>query len=169
MNNDMVMSDDGVNFVKEFEHFYPKKYNDPIGLPTIGYGHLITKADGNKYNGVTLSEDEATELLKSDLQIAQNAVYRLVKVKLNQNQFDALVSWTFNLGEGNLQKSTLLKMLNIGDFNDVPDQMKSWNKAGGRVLPGLVRRRNSEANMFANGSYSTEPEADDNNDDDDSK
>ena len=87
-------------------------------------------------------------LLLEDVEVFEEAVSKLVEVPLEQNQFDALVSWTFNLGSTNLQNSTLLKVLNNEDYEGVPSQIKRWNKAGGEVLQGLVRRREAEALLF---------------------
>jgi lysozyme len=87
-------------------------------------------------------------MLEVELEEYENYVNTLVDVSLAQNQFDALVSWTYNLGGGNLKASTMLKVLNSGDYDEVPNQIKRWNKAGGKVLEGLVRRRQAEADMF---------------------
>ena len=90
----------------------------------------------------------ADRLLAEDLAEFEKYVDNLVDVPLTQNQFDALVAWTFNLGPTNLSESTLLKKLNAGDYDSVPSEMKRWNKAGGEVLEGLVRRREAEAALF---------------------
>ena len=87
-------------------------------------------------------------LLLEDVEVFEEAINKLVEVPLEQNQFDALVSWTFNLGSTNLKNSTLLKVLNDKDYEGVPAQIKRWNKAGGKVLQGLVRRREAEALLF---------------------
>ena len=101
----------------------------------------------------TCTQDEANQLLSDDLQEFEGYVERLVECDLEQNQFDALVAWTFNLGPTNLKDSTLLKRLNGGDMADVPHQMKRWNKAAGKVLDGLVRRREAEALLFLGQSW----------------
>ena len=88
-------------------------------------------------------------MLAEDLEEFEDYVESYVKVELSQNQFDALVAWTFNLGPGNLSESTMLKKLNEGDYAAVPDEMRRWNKAGGEVLNGLVRRRDAEAELFS--------------------
>jgi lysozyme len=91
---------------------------------------------------------EAEQILKNDLCIYEEAVENAVTAPLSQHQFDALVAWTFNLGAGNLSSSTMLRVLNEGKYEEVPHQMKRWNKAGGQVLEGLVRRRQAEALLF---------------------
>ena len=111
---------------------------------TIGYGHI----KGVK-EGMTITEHQAEEMLKSELNEYEGYINNLVTAELNQNQFDAMVSWVYNLGGGNLSASTLLKVLNAGDYAGVPAQMMRWNKAGGKVLEGLTRRRQAEADLFA--------------------
>jgi lysozyme len=124
------------------------------GFATIGYGHLITEAEkqqGLFLNGIT--EDQALELLARDLGIAEGAVTRAVKVNLEQHEFDALVSFVFNVGAGNFNSSTLLRLLNAGNKRDVPAQFLRWTRSKGIELPGLVRRRRDEADLFATGVY----------------
>lgn len=145
----MKTSQDGINLIKHFEGFRTKAYLDSVGVPTIGYGH--TK--GVKM-GMIITETKAEELLREDLSYFEKKVSELVKVPLTQNQFDALVSFTFNLGEGNLKKSTLLKKLNGLVYTnnklleEVADEFLKWNKAGGKVLSGLTKRRLAEKMMF---------------------
>jgi len=152
-------SDDGVRFVASFEGFRARLYDDPAGHCTIGYGHLVHPGacDGSEpaslQAGVT--EAQARDLLAADLDLAAGAVRELVTVDLNQAQFDALASFTFNVGRGNLRSSTLLRKLNQGAYDDVPAQLRRWVRAGGRVLPGLERRRAAEGNLFSTGSYNT--------------
>jgi len=130
----------GLNLIKSFEGFRSCKYRDPVGLWTIGYGHLIKP--GESFN--CISEAEATNLLRRDVGSAEACVNSRVKVPLNGNQFSALVSFTYNLGCGSLSSSTLLRLLNQGNYGSVCGQLKLWVNAGGRPLPGLVRRRNAE-------------------------
>lgn len=137
----------GVNFISEFEGFEGKIYKDAAGLPTIGYGHLLKTGEEKRFSrGITKAE--AIQLLKEDVRESEQAVSRLVEVNITQNEFDALVSFTFNVGQGNLRSSTLLRKLNENDKNEAADQFLRWNKAGGRVLNGLVRRREAERAMF---------------------
>lgn len=134
-----------IDLIKKFEGCKLHVYKDAIGLPTIGIGHLITK--GEEFTEIT--EEEAENLLKKDLQQAVNAVLRLIKVSLTDNQFGALVSFCFNCGSGSLQRSTLRAKLNREEYNDVPAEFLKWNKAGGKVFKGLTRRREAEAALFA--------------------
>jgi lysozyme len=139
----------GLNLIKQFEGFEGEVYLDAVGLPTIGYGHLLTKqelADGTFENGI--SRLEAEHLLRKDVRFAERAVLRLIRVPLLDGQFDALVSFTFNLGSGSLQRSTLRRKLNRYEYDAIPNELMRWVNAGGRKLKGLVRRRRAEAILF---------------------
>jgi lysozyme len=142
-DNEMETSQNGIELIKEFEGCRQVAYQDSVGVWTIGYGHTKTA-----YEGQLVIKKTCERLLAEDLAEFEEYVDTLVKVPLTQNQFDALVSWTFNLGSGNLQESTMLRKLNEGDYGSVPAEMKRWNKAGGEVLKGLVRRREAEAALF---------------------
>lgn len=142
----MKTSEWGLKFIKRFEGLYLHTYDDGVGVATIGYGHT-SSAGGPKVTwGQTITREEADQLLKDDLARVEKDVERLVKVPLNQNQFDALVSFHFNTG--GLGKSTLLKKLNKGDYDSVPTELMKWNKGGGSVMAGLVTRRNEEGKLF---------------------
>lgn len=140
---DMKTSSVGIDLIKQFEGFRGMAYKDPVGIWTIGYGHIKGVKEGDM-----ITREEATLLLQEELAEYEDYIKKYVKVSLNQNQFDALVSWVYNLGPKNLQQSTMLKKLNRGDYDLVPDEMKKWNRAGGQVLSGLKRRREAEANLF---------------------
>lgn len=140
----LALGKDGLELIKSFEGCVLKVYLDAIGLPTIGYGHLIKP--GESFTKIT--QKEAEELLKSDAQIFVDGVNKLLEVSVSQNQFDALVSLAFNIGLGNFEKSTLLRLLNAGDFAGAALQFVRWNKAGGKVLAGLTRRREAETKLF---------------------
>jgi len=129
--------------IKSFEGLELEAYLCPANIWTIGYGHT-----GNVKEGDSITKAEAEALLDKDLQTFRNGVKRLVKVPLNENQFGALVSFAYNIGLGSLQSSTLLKMLNAGDYTGAADQFLRWNKSGGKVLTGLVRRREAERAVF---------------------
>ena len=120
-------------------------YLDAAGLPTIGWGHLVKPGEAF-LGGITI--EQAEELLLEDVKSAESAVNHMVLVHLNQHQFDALVSWTFNCGTGALSQSTLLAWLNAARMHDIPQQLTRWNRAAGRSLLGLARRRVAEAELF---------------------
>ena len=146
-----------LEYLKSWEKFSSKAYyataaEKDDGKLTIGYGHLIIDGDGLDADSV-LTETEATGLLLNDIAKHQIYVNRGVKVPLTQNQFDALVSFTFNLGGGAFGKSTMLKKLNSGDYEAVPAQLMKWTKQGGAVLQGLVNRRASEVRIWDDADY----------------
>ena len=145
----MQTSDEGKKLIKKFEGCKMRAYLDAVDVPTIAYGR--TK---NVKLGDTCTQDQAEEWLEEELVEYEGYVNEAVKVPLTQNQLDALVSWTYNLGPSNLNKSTLLKVLNNSDYDGVPEQIMRWNKAGGKVLDGLVRRRKAEAEMFKGNDWS---------------
>ncbi len=151
------LSDKGAAFIARFEGLRTKLYNDPSGHCSIGYGHLVHRGPINGTEPAEfrdgISQQRATQLLKSDAGVAASAVNEHVKVKLTQQQFDALVSFTFNVGAGAFRESTLLRRLNAARFDAVPGQLQLWNKGGGKVLPGLVTRREAEATLFTTGHY----------------
>lgn len=141
----MQMSQAGIdNLIKKFEGCRLKAYRDPKGILTIGYGH--TSAAGNPLvtEGMTITQNQAEQILKQDLVKFENAVSDLVKVNLSQNQFDVLVDFTYNAGPENLRTSTLLKRVNASDFDAAPVELMKWTKSGGIELLGLVRRRQAE-------------------------
>jgi GH24 family phage-related lysozyme (muramidase) len=127
--------DKGVELICQFEGLKLERYRDAVGLWTIGYGHLILKEEMEKLTKITTGE--AKTLLRKDLKRTEDGVKKLLTHSATQSQFDALVSFAFNLGVGNLKKSTLLKKFNAGDIDGAALQFKSWNKAGGKVLTGL--------------------------------
>ena len=141
--DNMKISKEGIALIKKFEGCKLESYLCAANVPTIGYGS--TK---DIKMGMTISQERAEELLLEDLEVYEDAVTKAVDVPLHQHQFDALVSWTFNLGGANLNASTMLKVLNQGAYEDVPHQIKRWNKAGGKVLEGLTRRRLAESLLF---------------------
>ena len=139
----MNISGEGISLIKKFEGCELESYQDAVGVWTIGYGHTKDVKEG-----MTISKEQADTMLLNELDEYCEHVEKAVVVKLEQCQFDALVSWTFNLGPTNLAASTLLKVLNKGEYDEVPAQIKRWNKAGGKVLQGLIRRREAEALHF---------------------
>ena len=144
----MQTSDKGIALIKEFEGCKLTAYQDSVGVWTIGYGW--TQPVGGKpiRAGMTIKQETAERLLKTGLVSYESDVCRLVKVGLTQGQFDALVSFTYNLGARSLSTSTLLRKLNAGDYAGAADEFLRWNKAGGKVLNGLTRRREAERALF---------------------
>ena len=141
------VSEEGLNLIKRFEGFSKTIYTCPAGYPTIGYGHLVKPNEAESFADGVL-KDEATDLLRQDVGIAERAVLRYVDVPLTDGQFDALVSFTFNLGAGALQRSTLRRKVTREEHDEVPAQFKRWVWAGGRKLKGLERRRNAESDLY---------------------
>tara|TARA_R110002012_G_scaffold69495_4_gene179927 strand:+ start:215 stop:643 length:429 start_codon:yes stop_codon:yes gene_type:complete len=139
-----VLSNKGTDLIRNFEGFRSHAYQDATGVWTIGYGH--TK---NVQPTDVISAAQGYSMLRNELIEYENYVNTLVKVPLYQHQFDALVSWTYNLGPTNLKNSTLLEVLNKGRYDLVPDEIRRWNRAGGKELEGLTKRREAEALMFA--------------------
>lgn len=159
----------GIELIKRFEGFLPYVYLDQVGLPTIGYGHLCRERDFY-LQGMTLdyirknyindkssiklkthiTKIQAEALLVKDLQSAENSVKKLITHPININQFSALVSFTFNLGGAALQRSTLRRKINRGDtFESIQREFYRWVYAGGRKLPGLLRRRIAESQLYS--------------------
>ena len=143
MNNDLKTSQEGISLIKSFEGCELTAYRCSADVPTIGYGHTAGVSDGD-----TCTQEEAETMLAEDLVEFEDYVKNYVESELQQNEFDALVAWTYNLGPANLKESTMLKELNSGNFEEVPRQMKRWNRAGGEVLDGLIRRREAESRLF---------------------
>lgn len=149
----MKTSQTGIDLIKRFEGLELEAYQDSVGIWTIGYGHTDEAGEPRVTPGMRITEQEAEAILRRDLGQYERAVNRLVKVDLNQNEFDALVSFTFNLGAGALGSSTALKRLNAGDRAGAAEALTWWNKitlADGskKELAGLTRRRNAEAALF---------------------
>jgi len=144
----MQTSDKGIALIKQFEGCKLTAYQDSVGVWTIGYG-WTQPVDGKSIRaGMTIKQETAERLLKTGLVSYESDVSRLVKVGVTQGQFDALVSFTYNLGARSLSTSTLLRKLNAGDYAGAADEFLRWNKAGGKVLNGLTRRREAERALF---------------------
>lgn len=148
----MQTSKKGIEVLKHFESLRLEAYQDSVGVWTIGYGHIKGVQSGD-----IITESQAEEMLVEEMPEYEGYVNKAVQVPLTQDQYDALVVWTYNLGGGALRSSTLLKKLNAGEYDEVPAQMKRWNKAGGKALRGLTRRRWSEAHLWASGEVDFHP------------
>lgn len=148
-NSNMQISSAGVSLVKEFEGLRLTAYQDSVGVWTIGYGHTL-----NVYQGMVISEAQAVQFLNDDIRSHAMGIFNYITVKLTQNQFDALVSFHFNLGAYILDGSLLLTLINSRQFFAAAEEMKKYNRAGGQVLQGLVRRRQAEVDLFLSGATS---------------
>lgn len=138
------INSDGLKILKSFEGLELRAYKCPAGIWTIGYG----STGPHVKEGMVITEPEAEELLRKDLERFEAGVADLVSVPLSDNQFSALVVFSFNVGLGNLQSSTLLRKLNFADYLGAANEFTRWTKAGGKVLSGLVARRQKEKELF---------------------
>lgn len=145
MNENLEFDRDGINLVELSEGVRLTAYRDDVGVLTIGYGHT----GPDVYEGQTITKMEADQLLMHDVRSAERDVHAMVKVPLNQPKYDALVDFVFNLGGPALHGSTLLRLLNAGDYAGADAEFKKWDHAGGKVLAGLTKRRAAEAALFA--------------------
>ena len=141
----MKISEDGLELIKKFEGCETSAYQDSVGVWTIGFGHTKGVEAGQ-----TCSIEDAESMLADEMDEYEGYINNMVKVELQQHEFDSLVAWVYNLGPTNLSESTMLKVLNGGQFDRVPDEMNRWTRAGGEILEGLVRRRQAESLMFQN-------------------
>jgi GH24 family phage-related lysozyme (muramidase) len=144
----MKTSSAGINLIKKYEGCRLTAYKCPANVYTIGYGHTKGVKQGMK-----ITKAQAEAYLKQDLVTYENAVNKYVKVPINQNQFDALVSFSFNCGTGALKTSTLLRELNKKDYSGAAKQFLKWNKSNGKVLNGLTKRRKEERELFMKKEY----------------
>ena len=143
IRNKMKISEDGLELIKKFEGCETTAYQDSVGVWTIGFGHTKGVEEGQ-----TCSIEDAESMLADEMDEYEGYINNMVKVDLQQHEFDALVAWVYNLGPTNLGESTMLKVLNGGQFDRVPDEINRWTRAGGEILEGLVRRRQAESLMF---------------------
>jgi len=152
----MQTSEKGKEFIKHFEGCKLEAYQCSGDVWTIGCGHTRGVEEGDK-----ISKKQADALLSADIEMVETHVQRLITVDLNQSQWDAIVSWCFNLGCGNLRASTMLQVINSGDLDKVSEQIIRWDKVGKKAVAGLTRRRKAEADLFDNGVYekATKPKA----------
>ena len=145
----MQVSDTCIHMIKHHEGVRNEPYQDPIGLWTVGVGHLIGNGKSlPKSWNKTFTDQEVDDLLRADLDRFEAGIERLTSVPLTQGQFDALVSFSFNVGLGNYQASTLRSKLNRGDYEGAANEFPKWRRAGGKILQGLVNRRKDEKNLF---------------------
>lgn len=143
-----IVSPQGINLIEHFEGYSPFVYKDAVGYPTIGWGHLLKPGE---HFAKPLLPIDGELLLRSDLKGFEKDINNLVTIKMRQAWFDSLASFTFNVGTGNLKKSTMLKKINQSKHKEVPVEMKKWNKAKGKELRGLTIRRELEAKKYEEG------------------
>lgn len=139
---------EGIALIKQWEGCKLAAYLCPAGVWTIGFGHTATA-----HEGMTITEAEAERLLRQDLALFEAEVARAVDVALTDNQFAALVSWSYNVGVGAMRRSSLIKRLNAGEYDAVPGELAKWNKVRGKVVRGLSNRRAAEAGLWARGAF----------------
>jgi lysozyme len=146
----MNISEKGIQFIKRFEGKFLRAYYCPAGVLTIGYGHTNLSGFPPKvYPGMVITEAQADEMLRKVLdKVYEAAVRKLVRVPLTQHQYDALVSFVYNVGESNFRKSGVLRAVNSKNYAAVPGLLMQWTKANGRVLKGLVNRRQQEGILW---------------------
>lgn len=144
----MQMTNEGLALIKRFEGFRGGAYRDPVGVWTVGYGHTSMAGPPSVSEGLQVSRAEADAILRRDVENFARDVTASLSVALAPAQFSALVSFAYNVGIGNFRSSSVLKAVNAADFAAVPRRLQLWTKAGGRILPGLIKRRAAEAELF---------------------
>ena len=138
-----------IDLIKKYEGFRPIAYTDSVGVWTIGYG--TTRINGEPVKaGMTITEDQAIQFVQQEVNKLWSQIESIVKVNLNDNQMNALVDFAYNLGFNALKTSTLMSKLNAGDFTGAANEFSRWVYAGGKILPGLVKRREAEKQLFLN-------------------
>lgn len=150
--NNLSYGKDGLALTESFEGVRLTAYQDQVGVWTIGYGHT----GPDVHAGLTITQEQANELLLRDVASAVACVNRLVTVQLTQDEFDALADFVFNVGSGNFASSSVLRDLNASNFVDAASQFERWDHAGGEVVAGLLRRRQAEAELFQTGGAPAE-------------
>ena len=148
MNDAMTMSHTGLKMIMQAEGLRLEAYRCPANVLTIGYGHTGTDVT----EGMTINEAQAVEFLRDDVRFAEIGVRTYATVPLTQSQFDALVDFAYNCGVGAMRGSTMLKKLNSRDYLGASEEMLRWNRAGGKVMAGLTKRREAEKDMFLDGT-----------------
>ena len=144
----MQMTEEGFALIRHWEGFRGRAYRDAVGVWTIGFGHTSMAGAPEVSPGLEISRGDAEKILVRDVETFARGVASAVTVALSDNEFSALVSFAYNVGPGNFRSSSVLKALNAGDRAAVPRRLQLWVKAGGRTLPGLVKRRAAEAALF---------------------
>lgn len=136
-----------IDLIKQFEGFRPEAYQDSVGVWTIGYGTTVINNQPVK-QGMTITQEQALQLVQQQVNKLWSQIESILKVKINDNQMNALIDFAYNLGFGSLRNSTLMRLVNESKFEEAANQFPRWVYAGGKVLPGLVRRREAERQLF---------------------
>lgn len=157
----MRMGTEGLELLKKFEGLRLTAYKDSVGVWTIGYGHTSMAGAPKVRAGMKISQAKAEEILRRDLKKYEDAVLSGLRVTVSQPMFDAMVSLCYNIGPANFKKSSVLRLTNNGRLHEAADKFALWNRAGGRVLRGLTRRRSAEADLYRSGIHEHEFDASD--------
>lgn len=136
-----------IDLIKKYEGFRPQSYQDSVGVWTIGYGTTIINNQPVK-QGMTITQDKALQLVQQEVNKLWSQIESILKVKINDNQMNALVDFAYNLGFNALKNSTLMRLINESKFDKAANEFPRWVYAGGKVLPGLVKRREAEKQLF---------------------
>lgn len=147
----MNINQSGLDIIKEFEGLRLRAYKDSVGVLTIGYGHTSRAGLPKVISNMEITEDQAEDILRNDLGIFEKGVESVIGVKmdsLSENQFSALVSLAYNIGIPALRNSSIAVFIRLGNLEEAGKHILYWNKAGGRILPGLVRRRKAEYDLY---------------------
>lgn len=136
-----------IDLIKQFEGFRPEAYKDSVGVWTIGYGTTVINNQPVK-QGMTITQEQALQLVQQEVNKLWSQIESILKVKINDNQMNALIDFAYNLGFGSLKNSTLMRLVNESKFEEAANQFPRWVYAGGKVLPGLVKRREAERQLF---------------------
>jgi GH24 family phage-related lysozyme (muramidase) len=145
----MNITNEGLELIRTFEGFRSRAYRDPAGICTIGFGHTSQAGNPPVVEGMEITREEGERILAADVEVFAAGVRKLIRRPLTDRQFSALVSFAYNVGLGNFVKSSVLKAVNAGDLQTAARRLQLWVKAGGKVLPGLVKRRAAEAALLA--------------------
>ncbi len=156
----MKITPEGLDLIRQHEGLRLKAYRDPVGVWTIGYGHTGAAGKPDVSAGLRITKEDAEKFLRRDVEGCVREIASVIRRPLNAQQFSALVSFCYNIGSSNFRKSSVLAAVNAGDLDAVPRRLALWTKAGGRVLPGLVRRRADEAALFVGNMSTSEGPAD---------
>jgi lysozyme len=154
----MKMTEDGLALIQKFEGLALESYRDAVGVWTIGYGHTSRAGTPMVTSGLKITSEAAADILARDVEAFASGVSKRVTVDLTDQQFSALVSFAFNVGLGGFERSSVLQAVNARNFDAVPRRLNLWCKAGGRILPGLIKRRAAEGALFMSGIVDSTPE-----------